>query len=650
MTKSLYLLTIGLLMNFCSLAAPGDTTWVQANTTDLDNYGAYDAKVGFPVPGKSYRQIYMIFTLGKHPCASSVCGDWDYTVQNFVMLPGGESFELGRLITPYANVAGPRTPFTWKQRYVFDVTDYAPVLHDSATMRIFYSGYSGGFTGDIKFAFIEGGPDREVVAVKRLWNGSFGYGGATSINVNFNDMLIPVPASTKSAEVKFTVTGHGSDANGCCEFLSKNYQVKFDGHAISNTPIWREDCGFNELFPQTGTWIYNRANWCPGAIVKSNTHPLPPISAGNSINVGLQFDPYSGGGSYTTETHLFFYGAMKKILDASIDQIIAPSNDENHYRANPICGSPVIRVKNRGAAAVNSMTFEYGMSDSSMQSYTWTGKLNTFEEADIALPELKKLTAISGDTGKFKFTARIVYVNGSPDADKLNNAMSTQFVSAPLWPSSFRIVLNTNNEGTLAAPATSETSWIIYDMQDNIVKQRTNAKVSTFYTDTISLPTGCYRLQVYDSSCNGLSWWANPSTVTDGAFFVRRLATTANIPVNGYVYTGQFAHDFGCGITQFFTINTPVPAGVTELSANDMSIEAYPNPARSIVNVDIAGMEHISGTIQVVDALGRVVAATPCSDAHNQVNIDGFANGVYTIVFINNATGNKLTARLLIAK
>ena len=134
-----------LCINARSQAAVGDTTWVGANNTQMPWFGSYDSTVVFPAQGKSYRAIYMIFTLGKYLCPGSptYCGDWDYTVLNYLITPGGQSYELGRFITPYANANAPRTPWTWQQRYVYDVTDFAPLLHDTAKIRIFYSGYSG---------------------------------------------------------------------------------------------------------------------------------------------------------------------------------------------------------------------------------------------------------------------------------------------------------------------------------------------------------------------------------------------------------------------------------------------------------------------------------------------------------------------------
>jgi peptide-N-glycosidase F-like protein/type IX secretion system substrate protein len=659
--KYLYSLAIVLFASLNAQAAPGDTTWVQANVAKLQGYGNYDSVVQFPAPGKTYRAIYMIFTLGKYMCpgydpanaaATGWCGDWDYTVQNYLLTPDNITLELGRLITPYANALNPRTPWTALQHYVYDVTDYAGVLHDTAKMRIAFSGYSGGFTANIKFAFIEGVPDRDVLGIRQLWGGSHGYGGVPSINVNFPNMSGIAPAFTKDAKLKFTVTGHGSDGNGCCEFMAHNYQVMLNGATIADTKIWRDNCGANELYPQSGTWIYQRGNWCPGAMVYPNYHDLPGVSAGQNYTVGLQFDPYSGGGSYTTEGTLFFYGGMKKTLDASIDQIIAPNNSDVFFRENPVCGSPVIRVKNRGIAAIDSISFQYGLTDTTTQTYTWVGHLNTFDEADVNLAALAKLSVNAVDTGMYNFKVKILTVNGAPDADATNNTMSTQFVKAPLWPSSFKISFATNNEAIATGSNISETSWIIYDMSGKIVKQRANVNISTTYNDTISLPTGCYRLQIYDSSCDGLSWWGFQGTgTTDGSFFVRKLGgSAATIPMNGYNYSGTYAHDFGCGFTQYFSINTPDHTGVTNIIEEYPAMTAYPNPAQGVVTVEISGTQQVKGQLHLIDALGRVVSVTQCNSGEQQIDLQGLASGVYTIVFFNQVSGNKLSTRLLITK
>src|SRR5690606_19318716 len=117
--------------------------------------------------------------------------------------------------------------------YVFDVSDYYPLLKDSATIRIHYSGYSGGFTANLKFRFIEGTPQRDVVGITSLWNGSFSYGhGNTPINTALGNVSLTAPAGTVSAEAKFTITGHGADMQGCAEFCPNTYAMNLNNSAL----------------------------------------------------------------------------------------------------------------------------------------------------------------------------------------------------------------------------------------------------------------------------------------------------------------------------------------------------------------------------------------------------------------------------------
>jgi len=662
MKKALYTLALLFSVFTTASAAPGDTTWVDATNAQLSWFGAYDSTIVLP-HGKTYRNIYMIFTLGKYMCpgynpanpgtgtgGTGWCGDWDYTVLNYIITPGGQSYELGRFITPYANALNPRTPWTATQNYVYDVTDYAPVLHDTATIRIFFSGYSGGFTGKIRFAFIEGTPDRDVTGIRRLWTGSYGYGGTPDINSHFTPVVDSAPAYTESAAMKFIVTGHGSDGNGCCEFMSHNYQVVLNGSSIANQAIWRSDCGMNELYPQSGTWVFERGNWCPGAIVHDNWHTLPGIRAGSKFRIGLQFDPYSGGGSYTTEAILFYYGAMKKTLDASIDQVVAPTSDENFFRENPTSGSPIVKVKNRGIATINNITFQYGLKGGAMASYTWYGALATFGEREVTLPALGELATIAGDTLVHTFVAKIVAVNGSIDADSTNNTATSKFLAAPFWPSTFRIQMSTGNLSLSSNPTLSEFSWAIYDKNNTIVATRNNAQISKTYLDTVMLHTGYYKLVISDSSCFGLAWWLDGQLgVAPGSFFVKKLKSATNIPMRGYSYSGGYNNDFGCGYSQYFyTVDSA--QGITNIAENGLSLEVYPTPAQDNINVDITGIANVKGRLQLIDALGRVIMEKSCNGANQQISVRDMANGLYTLVYVDDNRMNRLTGRVLVAR
>jgi hypothetical protein len=279
--------------------------------------------------------------------------------------------------------------------------------------------------------------------------------------------------------------------------------------------------------------------------------------------------------------------------------------------------------------------------------------LAPLEDTDVTLPVLSQYNSISGTAGVYTFVAQIQSVNGMADADPTNDKMASQFVAAPLWPNTFKILFKPNNEATTTGGSISETAWAIYDVNNNIVASRTGATINTVYADTINLPlSGSYRLQISDSSCDGLHWWvwdSDPSAgVNAGYLNVKKLPGT-NIAMNGYSYSGTYNNDFGCGYTQYFYVINAAQ-GITNITSGDVSIEAYPNPAQNVVNVDIAGIQQVNGTIQVLDALGRVVTQTNCYSSHQAINVSQLANGVYTIAYINTASGNRLTTRLLITK
>ncbi len=386
MRNFLLVLCAALFISHSSNANPGDTTWVQANMTQLTAPANFDTSIVFPNTGVTYRKILMIFTLGKYVCPGSpqYCGSWDYIVNNYIMTPGGDTMEISRLITPYATTSA-YFPNTWTYNYVFDVTDYAAFLKSNATVRIGYGGYSYGFTANVRFAFIEGIPDRNVVGVQRLWHGQFEYGVASDpITNHVYPLTATVPAGTGSVEMKMRITGHGEDGNNCNEFCPNTYNVLLNNAVVTTQNFFRTNCGDNPVYTQTGTWVYNRAGWCPGALVNNIYNTLPGAAGTYSVNV--TFPAYttissSSGNStptYDIEAASVYYGGMNKVLDASLDEILAPNDDPSYARSNTVCGQPVIHVHNSGNTVITSLSINYGVTGSGAGNYVWTGSLASF--------------------------------------------------------------------------------------------------------------------------------------------------------------------------------------------------------------------------------------------------------------------------------
>ncbi len=615
--KQLSLLFFVMLLATVVKAAPGDTTVVQSHTaTQLVNFGNYDAPAVFPVTTTTYRKIDMTFTLGKYACPGNpqYCGDWDYTVQVFLHTPT-DSFEIGRLITPYAGIS--RFPVTWQHRYNFDVTDYAQYLKGNTTIRVHYSGYSGGFTSNIKFTFIEGTPPRNVIKIDRLWHGGFGYGNSASIETQVNGRTLLMPAGASGAELKFNVTGHGSNPqDNCSEFCSKYYQVKVNNALTSQTNIWRANCGSNNLYPQTGTWIYDRANWCPGDVVYSNFHPIHGVTPGSNFNLDVDFQAYSNPSSqasYIVEGQVIYYGPYNYTADASLEAIISPNDYEGYFRSNPVCEEAKIKVKNTGNTNITSLEFTYGLGNGTTHTYPWATLIEPGQTEEIILPGNTEFVTMPN--GLTTFRARISKVNGAPDANLLNNEMKSSFTPMPVWPNEFIVRLITNNGGFNA------NKWKIFDANGNLVRERINTTNSTTYMDTVTMNVGCYRLVVEDNACNGLQWWAAPSQ-GNGSMLVRYKTSPQQLPLKGY-----FAGDFGCGFTQAFRIQTAL--GVKN-NLKQLDFNVFPVPAQDMLTVQlknkIAGKET---SLQLFNTLGQLVYTSKTMQSETRIKVQHLPAGVY---------------------
>ena len=254
--KIILLIFLFELFSYSIKASPGDTTWVTIyNLRKLPYYGNYDTAAVLPT-SKRYRKIRLHYILGRYACpgGTQYCGSWDYTTQIYAKPQNNDTVEIARVITPYAT--------DWLQTnrthdYVIDVTDYAPILAGNMGFRFGYQGYSYGFTITLKLELIEGLPPMDALKIKNIYDGYFQYGNnANPIENYLSAKTLTYSAPATKAFIKNSVSGHGSDDAQCSEFCSKYYQVKLNNAQIAQKQLWRSDCGLNNVYPQTGTWLY----------------------------------------------------------------------------------------------------------------------------------------------------------------------------------------------------------------------------------------------------------------------------------------------------------------------------------------------------------------------------------------------------------
>lgn len=526
-----------------------------------------------------------------------------------------ETYEIARMITPY----GGYYATSWTHPYTFDVTDFAWMMHDSVQIQVFYSGWSDGFTATCDFEMITGIPPHKAYKTIPMWTGTFPYGNVSNPISNY---LVPRPIKIDSAasavRLRILQTGHGEDNNNCTEFCSKYQHVSVNGKEHFTPLVWRDLCGLNPLYHQAGTWLFDRANWCPGEQITPYLDDLTPyVTPSQTDTIVMAMDPYTspnGGSVYTIGAELVYYGPISFGLDASLDDIITPTTNPLYGRLNPTCGPPQVIIRNTGSTPITSLDITYGPLGGVSNVYHWTGNLFFNDTALVTLPAISLAT-----TNKtLMFRAKVSNPNGMKDEYSDNDSLVTPYTIVPDYPSTFIIQLTTNKTAW-------EDSYFIANDQDSVVYQKSGFSNTTTYKDTVTLPNGCYHFELDDAGKDGLSFFANSDGNGSLTFY----------KISPHVVLKSFQPDFGTSAIQNFTVGAIT--GVNEPQSKDIRYIVYPNPANK--QITISGLAQSKGDkdIKLYSEMGSLVYQQHISGSLYQysINTSSLSEGVYCLVISN---------------
>ncbi|MFI5141250.1 MAG: peptide-N-glycosidase F-related protein [Bacteroidia bacterium] len=585
----------------------------------------------FPDTSKHVRKI--IVTLN-YKCAPGMnCGAWDYIDNLYLRRLGGvnhssQNTEIVRFITPYG---GGFNRTTWGFSWHMDVTDYTMFLHDSVEVEYVHGGYEGtnvGWQVTVDFAVINGDPIANPISFNQLWNGSFNYGDTAHPIQNYltpdTIMIDPAAVITK---IRTIHTGHGEDTNNCSEFCPTTRTIKIDGNIVSTRNRWRT-CGDNALYPQAGSWIYDRANWCPGSIVQPDFVLSTTLTPGNKHSFEFVMPAYTGGMASNgngfayeaIDAQLFQYKGINRSIDASIEEVYQPSNMPEYSRRNPACDNPRILVRNNGSTVISSLDIKYGLKGSSFQTYTWNGTLNFADTATVLLPNI---SFPSTTTTSAVFQAYINNINGGQtDQYHYDDTAKVQLTNLPpIYDTTFMVYLNCNNN--------LEDSYYVIDAQGNVVHSRlaANLQANFVYKDTLHLLPGCYTLVLYDTGGDGLNTSFNTAQ-GQGAFMLRKIG---GVP-GGYYYK-VFNPDFG-SFTQlsFFAVPHAFATSIQDVKNNsDFNMAVFPNPTmgKAVIEYNVSQDSH--PTLFLFNALGQQLMQTNLisSEKLYETDLSSLSNGFY---------------------
>jgi len=91
-----------------------------------------------------------------------------------------------------------------------------------------------------------------------------------------------------------------------------------------------------------------------------------------------------------------------------------------------------------------------------------------------------------------------------------------------------------------------------------------------------------------------------------------------------------------------------VCVGVDELAETN-NINVYPNPASSVINIDLADAKDVA-SIQVIDITGRVMTTARAASSMMTVDVNSYAAGMYMINFMAENGAVISTKQLVVTK
>ncbi|WP_290793848.1 peptide-N-glycosidase F-related protein [Flavihumibacter sp. UBA7668] len=458
----------------------------------------------FPTTSTPIRKIKLVVKFG---CPDTLrCADWDYMDQILIRRKGGQnekdlSYEIGRMLTPYGGAFAKQWNFEWET----DLTDFSLLLRDSVEVEYRHAGYEPnndrGWKITVQFEITPGPPALPPIAIHRIYDGHYAYGDSSKpIEASLKPVSITSSPKTRNGRFLVYQTGHGMDPAGCGEFCSRYRAIYFNNTLIDKRDIWQK-CGDNPLYPQAGTWVIDRAYWCPGELKHTDKYDLT-VLPNRKLELDINMEPYQSTKPSATEVisaYLVEYGAYRSSHDVAMEDILVPSKKDIHSRINPAGTNPVISFRNLGGQVLRSLTIFYGTKGKTQSTFQWKGELKPGQTAIVSLPGI-----IESSNGENEFQVALKNPNGKKDGYQPDNTLNSQFRPVPKHGPNLVFQFKTNRQP-------EHNSYTIRNAKNEAVLERKTGtlKADSLYQEKLQLPAGMYSLQVRDTAGDGLEFWFN---------------------------------------------------------------------------------------------------------------------------------------------
>ena len=189
---------------------------------------------------------------------------------------------------------------------------------------------------DLEFQYIVGTPPRDVIQFDQIWQGTNRIGNADINDIRNDVKLAPTFVEIEDAttyKLKSSITGHGSQGEFIANGGSVAHQIALLGIPVFSWDI-NQECSLNPIFPQGGTWVFDRQGWCPGERSFIQEFDITPVAEANPM---LEIDyttsaPIVSDGDYRYHIahQIVGYGPANFNQDAAVVEIITPNNSAEY--------------------------------------------------------------------------------------------------------------------------------------------------------------------------------------------------------------------------------------------------------------------------------------------------------------------------------
>lgn len=258
-----------------------DDVVIQFGGTNSRNYNGFYT---LPQYVGAYDKISASFVV-ECPNVNGGCDDWDRWAYIDIKAPDGNWIQIIRYITPYGRGCS----------HSIDLTGYESLLQGAIEFRVFIDTWgTGGWQLTLDLEYEQGTPTYPYSAVDELWDGTFDFGNMANLQP-YDTQTYTFYGNAQAAELLVSNTGHGWGANNtgnASEFYHAVHEIWTDGSKDFDHDLWY-DCNPNpdDCSPQSGTWQYDRAGWCPGAISPPEVYNFTSYISKKQIEIQYRNDP-----------------------------------------------------------------------------------------------------------------------------------------------------------------------------------------------------------------------------------------------------------------------------------------------------------------------------------------------------------------------